>query len=225
MALSERSRSRLQGVHPDLVRVITQAAETGPPFIITEGVRSKERQRELVKKGASRTLNSRHLTGHAVDVADVEATYAPQKMKAIADAIKQSAKDCGVKCTHGIDWGWDSPHHELDRKKYPASGVTVSEKITEVAKVAANARVVTGATAGAAAVAASPETAKDAVSAIPPVPAVVTETLSTATDWQVIGVQLWTLKDWAIASWHISVPLGIICALIALWPKKRSEPG
>lgn len=67
--LSSRSLARLDGVHPDLIRVVKRAIQITPvDFGITEGLRTKERQKELVAKGASRTLKSRHLTGHAVDV-------------------------------------------------------------------------------------------------------------------------------------------------------------
>jgi peptidoglycan L-alanyl-D-glutamate endopeptidase CwlK len=62
---------RLGGVHPDLVRVVLRAAEFAPTssFIVTEGLRNIERQKQLVEAGKSRTMNSRHLTGHAVDLA------------------------------------------------------------------------------------------------------------------------------------------------------------
>ena len=68
--LSDRSRARLKGVHPALVGVIEEAIGISPvDFMVTEGLRTAARQAALVKAGASRTLNSRHLTGHAVDVA------------------------------------------------------------------------------------------------------------------------------------------------------------
>ena len=68
--LSQRSRDRMKGVHPDLVAVVERAIQiTGIDFTITEGLRTPSRQKELVKAGASRTQNSRHLTGHAVDIA------------------------------------------------------------------------------------------------------------------------------------------------------------
>ena len=68
--LSQRSRTRLAGVHPDLVAVVEAAIRrTEVDFMVTEGLRDPVRQAALVKAGASRTLNSRHLTGHAVDVA------------------------------------------------------------------------------------------------------------------------------------------------------------
>ena len=68
--LSQSSRRRLLGVHPALVAVVEAAITRSPvDFMITEGVRTAERQAALVAAGASRTRRSRHLTGHAVDVA------------------------------------------------------------------------------------------------------------------------------------------------------------
>ena len=68
--LGARSISNLRGVHPDLVAVVKRAITiTEIDFTVTEGLRTKERQAQLVKAGASKTMNSRHITGHAVDVA------------------------------------------------------------------------------------------------------------------------------------------------------------
>lgn len=72
MKLSATSLARLKGVHPDLVRVVKRAAELAPvDFVITEGLRALSRQKQLVAAGASQTMNSRHLTGHAIDLAPV----------------------------------------------------------------------------------------------------------------------------------------------------------
>ena len=66
--LSEKSISKLAGVHPDLVKVIKRAIEITPvDFTVIEGLRTKERQAYLLKSGKSKTMRSRHLTGHAVD--------------------------------------------------------------------------------------------------------------------------------------------------------------
>ena len=68
--LSQRSRKRLEGVHSDLVAVVELAIIMPPvDFTVIEGLRTPERQRQLYKAGATKTLNSRHLTGHAVDLA------------------------------------------------------------------------------------------------------------------------------------------------------------
>ena len=67
--LGARSLTRLKGVHPDLVKVVTRAIEISTlDFTVLEGLRSLERQQALVEAGASQTLKSRHLTGHAVDL-------------------------------------------------------------------------------------------------------------------------------------------------------------
>lgn len=123
--LSSRSLARLDGVHPDLIRVVKRAIQITPvDFGITEGLRTKERQKELVAKGASRTMNSRHLTGHAVDVVAYigsEVRWDWPLYPKIAAAFRQAAKEEGVAITWGGDWPKlrDGPHFELDRKSYP----------------------------------------------------------------------------------------------------------
>ena len=95
--LSQRSHERLKGVHPDLVAVVEAAIRLTPvDFMITEGLRTPARQAELVRAGASRTLNSRHLTGHAVDVAawvDGGVRWDWPLYPRIAEAFKAAAKD------------------------------------------------------------------------------------------------------------------------------------
>jgi peptidoglycan LD-endopeptidase CwlK len=67
--LGARSLGRLEGVHPDLVRIVKKAAAISDlDFTVLEGLRTVERQKQLVKQGASKTMNSRHITGHAVDL-------------------------------------------------------------------------------------------------------------------------------------------------------------
>jgi peptidoglycan L-alanyl-D-glutamate endopeptidase CwlK len=67
--LGPTSLLRLQGIHPDLVKVVARAIQlTEIDFTVLEGLRNKERQAELLKAGATTTMNSRHLTGHAVDL-------------------------------------------------------------------------------------------------------------------------------------------------------------
>lgn len=124
MQLDERSVQRLAGVHADLVRVAMRAAELSEvDFIVTEGLRTMKRQRELVAAGASKTLKSRHLTGHAIDFAPVvggEVTWKWPAFPLIADAFKRAAKELGVAIVWGGDWTSfrDGPHIELDRKVY-----------------------------------------------------------------------------------------------------------
>jgi len=124
-SLSARSRSRLAGVHHDLVRVVGRAIHITPvDFTVLEGLRSIERQRQLVASGASTTLRSRHLTGHAVDIAPVVggavswdwAHYGP-----LAEAVKHAAAELGVPIEWGGDWTSfrDGPHWQLPWTQYP----------------------------------------------------------------------------------------------------------
>lgn len=124
--LNERSLKKLDGINPDLRRVVMRAAELMPNgFIITEGVRSIERQRELFAKGLSKTMNSRHITGHAIDFAPLisggEVTWKWAAFPPVAQAFKDAASQLGVAIIWGGDWKRfkDGPHIELDRRSYP----------------------------------------------------------------------------------------------------------
>ena len=123
--LGARSRARLKGVHPDLVRVVELALTYSPhDFTITEGLRSVARQRELKAAGASQTMNSRHITGHAIDFAVLvggKVRWDWPLYGQVAEAFKRAAKELKVPIIWGGDWVSlrDGPHVELDRRKYP----------------------------------------------------------------------------------------------------------
>ena len=131
--LGKRSKKNLRGVHPDLVKVVKRAIEiTNQDFTVTEGLRSETRQRMLFNKGKSKTMNSRHLTGHAVDLipypfhGDVDGDGIPNiedwdQYYPIADAMKQAADELGVSLEWGGDWRTfkDGPHYQLSRREYP----------------------------------------------------------------------------------------------------------
>ena len=123
--LGKRSIERLQGVHPDLVRVVERAIDLTPvDFTVLEGLRSPERQQTLVASGASQTLNSRHITGHAVDLGawvDNQVDWSWPLYHQIANAMKAAANELGISIVCGADWKKfpDGPHFELDRKYYP----------------------------------------------------------------------------------------------------------
>ena len=123
--LGKRSNQRLEGVHADLVAVVELAiTKTSIDFTVLEGLRSVARQRELVDKGASTTMNSRHLDGHAVDLgAYVGGTVRwdwPLYHK-IADAMKEAAQELKVDMDWGGDWQSfpDGPHYQLSWSTYP----------------------------------------------------------------------------------------------------------
>jgi peptidoglycan L-alanyl-D-glutamate endopeptidase CwlK len=123
---SRRSIERMQGVHPELIKVVKLAITlTEVDFGVTEGLRTVAKQREYFDKGASKTMNSRHLTGHAIDLVayiGAEVRWDWPLYHKIAAAMKQAAKESGVAITWGGDWTSfkDGPHFELDRKVYPA---------------------------------------------------------------------------------------------------------
>ena len=127
--LSKRSLGRLDGVHPDLVAVVKLAIKRTPvDFTVLEGMRSEGRQKALYASGASKTLNSRHLTGHAVDLAPYvngEVSWAWPSYYPLADAIKEAAEELGVTIEWGGDWKSfkDGPHWQLPWTAYPVGGI------------------------------------------------------------------------------------------------------
>ena len=124
--LSNKSLERLSKVHSDLQRVVKRAIEiTDVDFMVGEGLRSLSRQRQLVAKGASQTMNSRHLTGHAVDLIALDekgdVTWHWNYYWSIVDAMEKSAKELGIPIEAGARWKSfpDGPHYQLPWAKYP----------------------------------------------------------------------------------------------------------
>jgi peptidoglycan L-alanyl-D-glutamate endopeptidase CwlK len=111
--LSKRSLSRLEGVHPDMVAVVKRAIKlTEVDFGVTQGVRTLEQQKEYVRTGKSRTMNSKHLPqsdgySHAVDVVayiDGNVVWELNVYDNIADAFATAARELGVKIRWGAAW-------------------------------------------------------------------------------------------------------------------------
>lgn len=124
-SLGVRSKARLKGVHPDLVKVVEKAIQlTTVDFTVLEGVRDAVRQKKLVESGASQTLNSRHLTGHAVDLGawvDDQVDWSWPLYHKINAAMQEASKLVGVPIEWGGNWRTfkDGPHFQLPRKEYP----------------------------------------------------------------------------------------------------------
>lgn len=124
--LGRRSLSRLVGVHPDLIRVVKRAIlVTVCDFTVLEGIRSVERQLRLFEMGGTTTMNSRHLTGHAVDLGayiDGEVRWDWPLYHQLGAAMKLAAVEEGVKIEWGGDWQSfkDGPHFQLPWADYPA---------------------------------------------------------------------------------------------------------
>lgn len=107
---SNKSKEKLKGVHPDLVKVLELAITyTKQDFSITEGVRTKEQQAIYVRTGKSQTMNSKHLVqkdgyGHAIDVVPYPVSWELEKFYPIADAIAKAAKELKVTVRWGGAW-------------------------------------------------------------------------------------------------------------------------
>ncbi len=135
MELTRSSTDKLKGVHPDLIRVVKRCAanwkDTQFTFGLTCGARSLEEQKILVKKGASKTLRSRHIPAkngyaHAVDVIamiDGKVRWDWPLYDKIAVAMKAAAKAEKVAVEWGGDWASfkDGPHYQLPWDSYPGT--------------------------------------------------------------------------------------------------------
>jgi len=124
--LSQRSLDRLQGVNPRLASVVRRAIEITPQdFLVSEGVRTLDRQSKLLAEGRTRTMRSKHLvqadgTGHAVDlypwssawpkVADIP----PEAYRLVAQAMEQAAHELGTPIRWGNDWDRDGVEVPMD---------------------------------------------------------------------------------------------------------------
>jgi peptidoglycan L-alanyl-D-glutamate endopeptidase CwlK len=120
--LTPRDLARLTGLHPDLVRVVRRARAI-EPFTVIEGLRSRERQAALVAAGKSRTMSSRHLTGHAVDLGPIPLDWSDERaFHVLAKAMGRAAALERVPITWGGSWRgfFDGPHFELPPDRYPA---------------------------------------------------------------------------------------------------------
>ena len=131
-----RDLERLKGVDTLLAAVTLRVIELHPVECrVSEGLRTKERQRELVAAGKSRTLDSKHLTGHAVDLVVMpggKPDWSPRAYTELARTFAQVAMEFGLPVRWGGSWRWisgpnchdypflaakffDGPHFEIER--------------------------------------------------------------------------------------------------------------
>jgi len=128
--LSKKSLEHLNEVHPDLQKLVHRTIQITPvDFGIVDGLRTVNQQKENVAKGASQTMRSRHLTGHAVDFGayvgseykngDTQEEY--KLYEQIAEAFKKASLELDIPIIWGGDWKTlkDGGHIELDRRRYP----------------------------------------------------------------------------------------------------------
>lgn len=118
-SLSQKSLDTMNGVKDPLVNVVKRAIQISEiDFKVLEGVRTLERQKELLARKVTQTLNSKHLTGDAVDLGALkneEITWDKASYATIAKAMKQAAKELNVNIRWGGDFKtfFDGPHFEL----------------------------------------------------------------------------------------------------------------
>lgn len=128
--LSLRSKALLEQVHPHLKEVVENAIQiTKVDFSVIQGLRTKEQQAELYAQGRTKpgpvvtwTMNSRHLTGHAVDLCpwvNNKLVWDEKYYPEINRAMQEAARALGIPIEWGGNWKkLDLPHFELDRKVY-----------------------------------------------------------------------------------------------------------
>ena len=106
--LSRRSLDRLVGVDERMVAVVKAAITvTKTDFGVIQGLRTVEQQKELVAKGASQTMKSKHLDGLAVDLMayiNGRGSWELNLYDDLADAMKEAADMTGVQIRWGAAW-------------------------------------------------------------------------------------------------------------------------
>lgn len=127
----ERSLREMEGVHPHLVAMVHRALElTEQDFAVHDGLRTREEQQALLLAGASQTLDSKHLTGDAVDLVPVvngKLRWEWEPIYTVAKAVRQAARDLDLK----VRWGaaWDITFtHTLDTPEAVAEAYAARRK-------------------------------------------------------------------------------------------------
>ena len=115
--LTPADQRKLIGLNRHLVALVHRVALVYPgQFIVVEGLRTKARQRQLVAEKKSRTLNSQHIVGRAVDIAPIvngKVSWRWSDFTELIECAKTCASDMSLPMTFGYDWGWDAPHWEM----------------------------------------------------------------------------------------------------------------
>lgn len=124
----KKSQERLATCHPDIVKIMEKVIEIYD-FTVLEGVRSPERQKELVAQGKSKTLNSKHLPGpdglsRAIDIAPYpvsweESTDNLGRFYFLAGIVFAIAEELGIKIRWGLDWDMDKDFTDNTLNDYP----------------------------------------------------------------------------------------------------------
>ncbi|MDD3452580.1 M15 family metallopeptidase [Sulfurimonas sp.] len=123
--LGKQSLRELVGVHPYLAFAVMEAIKISKQdFMVLDGLRTQKEQEKLVARGVSKTNNSYHLYGLAVDLVayvDGKPSWEEKYYTAIAEAMQSVIKRHNLPIEWGYDkWGWDLPHWQITHD--PVSG-------------------------------------------------------------------------------------------------------
>ena len=103
--LSTKSQERLMGVEPELKEVLYEAIKvTKIDFGVIEGLRTEEKQKQLVESGASQTMKSKHLEGRAVDLMAYIGGRGSWELS-VYDEIADAMKEAAIKVDVAVRWG------------------------------------------------------------------------------------------------------------------------
>ena len=103
--LSTRSQERLMGIEPELKEVVYEAIKvTKIDFGVIEGLRTEEKQKQLVESGASQTMKSKHLEGRAVDLMAYIGGRGSWELN-VYDEIADAMKEAAIKVDVAVRWG------------------------------------------------------------------------------------------------------------------------
>lgn len=112
-SLGPKSLAELDGVHPKLVKIVKRAIElTDQDFSVHDGLRTVAEQREYVRRGVSKTMNSMHMKqadgyGHAVDLVPYingQLRWEWKPIFSVAVAVRLAAEELDVPLTWGGVW-------------------------------------------------------------------------------------------------------------------------
>lgn len=129
--LSKKSLDTLKGVNEKLVMVVHDAIKISTvDFMVGEGLRTLQRQRELIAKGKSKTENSKHITGHAVDLWAYVNNAVSWDLKYYYD-IAQAMRDSAIKSGIILRWGavWDRVLNDIRNTELEPSLYTKRRKL------------------------------------------------------------------------------------------------
>ncbi len=117
---SKRTLNNLKGVDPRLVMIVFEVIRRGNvDLTVIDGFRDAQTQYQLFLDKKSKCdgthKKSYHQSGKAVDFiyCPFDNKWDKNKLAAVGEELKKVAKEYGIECEYGGDWGWDYPHFQI----------------------------------------------------------------------------------------------------------------